>query len=130
VYPSCIWHLCLSFTEILGNRKLVLARYGPKGKRYDTISTKYRDMRRHDTTHKCNVKCNELQHWGEFVKECLLLLQWLQAWSVQQDDDRSETADTGTCADDLKRDWLVGNVDRRQRDIGTSDDGDATVLDR
>jgi len=54
----------------------------------------------------------------------------LRAWSVQQDDDRSETADTGTCADDLKCGRLVGNVSRRQHDIDTGDSGDAAVVDR
>jgi len=34
------------------------------------------------------------------------------------------------CADDLKRGQLIDNVDQRQRDIGTSDNGDAAVLDR
>jgi len=54
----------------------------------------------------------------------------LRAWSVQQDDDRSETADTGTCADDLKCGRLMGNVDWRQHDIDTGDSGDTAVVDR
>jgi len=57
--------------------------------------------------HKRNVKFNALQHGCQFVNEHLL-----RAWPVQQDVDCSETADTGTCADDLKRGQLVGNVDR------------------
>jgi len=61
--------------------------------------------------HKRNVKFNALQHGHQFVDERLLLLQQLRAWPVQQDNDRSETVDTGTCADDLKRGRLVGNVD-------------------
>jgi len=77
--------------------------------------------------HKRNIKFNALQHWRQFVNERLLLL--LRAWPVQQDDDRSKTADKGTCADDLKRGRLVGNVNQRQRDIGTGDNGDATVVD-
>jgi len=70
---------------------------------------------RYDTMHKHNIKLNALQHGRQFVNERLLLLQWLRAWPVQQDDNRNETADMGTCADDLKRGRLVGNVDRRQR---------------
>ena len=66
--------------------------------------------------HKRNVKFNTLQHGRQFINEHLLLLQWLRACPVQQDDDRSETADTGTCTDNLKRGRLVGNVDGRQRD--------------
>ena len=60
---------------------VVLARYGPKGKRYDTIRyhTKYRD-----TMHKRNVKFNMLQHGCQFVNECLLLLQQMWVWPVQQ----------------------------------------------
>jgi len=65
---------------------------------------------------------------GRFVKECLLWLQWLKALPVQQDNDRSETAYTGTCTDNLKHGRRIGNVDRRQRDIGTN--GDAAVVDR
>jgi len=49
---------------------------------------------------------------------------------TQQDDDRSETADTGTCTDDLKHGQLIGNVDRRQCNIGTVDNGDAAMVDR
>jgi len=59
----------------------------------------------------------------------LLLRQRLRAWPVQQDDDHSETADTGICADDLKCGRLVGNVDRQQCDIGTGNNGDAVVVD-
>ena len=77
--------------------------------------------------HKRNVKFNVLWHGRQFVKERLLLLR---AWPVQQDDDRSETADTGTCADDVKRCWLISNVDRRQRDVGIDENGDAAVVDR
>jgi len=66
-------------------------------------------------------------HGRQFVNERLLPLQLLRAWPVQQDDDRSETADTGTCADDLKRS-VIGNVDRRQRDIRTGDNGDTAVV--
>jgi len=76
--------------------------------------------------HRCNVKFNALQHGRQFVNEHLLLLQRLRAWPVQQDDDYSETADTGTCADDLKCSRLIGNVDWRQRDIGTGDNGDTS----
>jgi len=79
--------------------------------------------------HKCNVKFNALQHGLQFVNERLLLLQWLQAWPVQQDDYHTETADTGTCADDLKRGRLVANVDPRQRNIGTGSNGDAAMVD-
>jgi len=67
---------------------------------------------RYDTMHKCNVKFNAVQHGRQFDYERLLMLQQLRAWLVQQDDDRSETADMGTCADDLKGGRLVGNVDR------------------
>ena len=86
-------------------KELVLARYGPKGKRYNTMRyhTKYRDTIQYNTMHKCNDKFNALQHRRQFIKEHLLLLQRLRVWPVQQDDDRSETADMGTCADDLKR---------------------------
>ena len=80
--------------------------------------------------HKRNVKFNVLQHGRQFITERLLLLQWLRAWPVQQDDDRSESADTGMCVDDLKRGRLVGSVDRRQQDIGTGDNGNAAVVDR
>jgi len=80
--------------------------------------------------HKCNIKLNALQHGRQFVKERLLLWQRMRAWSVQQDDYRSETADMGTCSDDLKRGRLIGNVDRRQRDVGTGDNGDAAMVDR
>jgi len=80
--------------------------------------------------HKRNVKFNALQHGRQFVDERLLQLQWLRASPVQQDDDRSETADTGTCADDLKRGRRIGNVYRRQRDISTGDDSDATMVDQ
>jgi len=80
--------------------------------------------------HKCNIKFNVLQHGHQFVKERLRLLQWLRAWPVQQDNYRSKTTDTGTCTDDLKRGRLVRNVDRQERDIGTGDNGDATVVDR
>jgi len=80
----------------------MLARYGPKERRYDTVRyhTKYRDTIHYDTIHydtmrKCNVKFNALQHGRQFVNERLLLLQRLRAWTVHQDDDRSETADTG-----------------------------------
>jgi len=73
--------------------------------------------------HKHNVKFNALQYGHQFIKESL------QAWPVQQDHDRSESANTGTCADDLKRGRLVGNVNRRQRNIGTGDNGDAAVVD-
>ena len=66
-------------------------------------------------------------HGRQFVKERLLLLR---AWPVQQDDDRSKTADMGTCADDVKRCWLISNVDRRQRDIGIDENGGAAVVDR
>jgi len=79
--------------------------------------------------YKCNVKFNALQHGRQFVKERLLLLLRLRAWPVQQDDNCSETTNTGTCTDDLKRGWLIGNVDRRQRDIGTGDNGDAVMAD-
>jgi len=61
---------------------------------------------------KRNVKFNALQNGRQFVNERLLLLHQLRAWPIQQDDDRSETADTGTCADDVKRCWLISNVDR------------------
>ena len=67
---------------------------------------------RYDTMHKCNVRFNVLQHGRQFVNECLLLLQRLRASPIQQDNDRSEIADTGTCADDLKRARRFGNVDR------------------
>jgi len=77
--------------------------------------------------HKHNVKVRALQHGRQFVSE-RLLLQRMRAWPVQQDDDCSETADTGTCADDLKRGRLIGNVDRRQRDIG--ENRDAAMVDR
>ena len=60
-------------------------------------------MIRYNTMHKRNDKFNALQHGRQFIKVRLLLLQRLRAWPVQQDDDRSKTADTGTCADDLKR---------------------------
>jgi len=72
---------------------------------------------RYDTMHKRNVKFNVLQHGHQFVKERL------QAWLVQQDDDHSETANMGTCADDLKRGRLVNNVDQQQCDMGTGDNG-------
>jgi len=49
---------------------------------------------RYDTMHKRNVKFNTLQRGRQFVNERLLLLQQMRAWPVQQDDDRSETADT------------------------------------
>jgi len=77
--------------------------------------------------HKHDVKFNALQHQRQFVNE--RLLHRLQAWPVQQDNDRSETADMGMCANDLKCGRLVGNVDRRQRDIGSGDNGDAAVVD-
>jgi len=80
--------------------------------------------------HKRNVKFNTLQHGSQFVKERLLPLQRIRAWPVQQDDDHSETADMGTFTDDLKRNRLVGKVDRQQRDIDTSDNGDTAVVDR
>jgi len=80
--------------------------------------------------HKRNIKFNAVQHGRQLVKERLLLLQWLRAWLVQQDDDHSETADTSTCADHLECGWLVRSVDRRQRDIGTGDNADAAVVDR
>jgi len=80
--------------------------------------------------HKLNVKFNALQQGRQFVNERLLLLQPLRAWPVQQDNYRSETADTGTCTDDLKRCWLIGNVDRRQRDIDSGENGDTAVVDR
>ena len=66
-----------------------------------------------------------LTHGRQFVNERLLRLR---AWPVQQDDNRSETADTGTCTDDLKRS-VIGNVNRRQRDMGTGDNGDTAVVD-
>ena len=66
---------------------------------------------RYDTMYKRNIKFNVLQHGHQFVKERL------QAWPVQQDDDRSETANMTT------RGRLVGNVDQRKRDIGTGDNG-------
>jgi len=74
--------------------------------------TKYRDTIGYDTMHKRNVKFNAFQHGRQFVNEHLLLLQRLRAWPVQQDSDRYETADTGTCANSLKHGQLVGNVDR------------------
>jgi len=77
--------------------------------------------------HKRDVKFNVLQHGHQFVNE--RLLHRLQAWPVQQDNDPSETADMGMCTDDLKCGRLVGNVNRRQRDIGSSDNGDAAVVD-
>jgi len=80
--------------------------------------------------HKRNVKFNALQHGRQFVNERLLLLQRLRAWPVQLDVDCSETAETGTCSDDLKCGRLVGDVDRRQRDIGTGNNGNAAVDDR
>jgi len=80
--------------------------------------------------HKRNVKFNALQHGSQFVKERRLPLQRMRAWLVQQDDDHSETADMGTCTDDLKRGRLVGKVDRQQRDIDTGDNGDAAMVDR
>ena len=61
--------------------------------------------------HKRNVKFNALQHGRKFVKERRLLLLRMQVWPVQQDNDCSETADTGTCTDDLKCGRLLGNVD-------------------
>jgi len=107
----------------------VLARYSRNGKRYYTIRyhTKYRDTIR---CINCNVKFNALRHGRQFINERLLLRQRLRAWLVQQDDDRSKTADTGTCADDLKRGRLISNVDRRQCDIGIGENGDAAVVDR
>jgi len=79
--------------------------------------------------HKRNVKFNALQHGRQFLNECLLLHR-LRAWPVQQDDDRSETAKTGTCTDDVNRCWLISNVDPRQRDIGIDEKGDAAMVDR
>jgi len=109
---------------------LVMARYSLREN--DTIRcdiTQNIEIR-YDTMHKCNVKFNALQHRHQFIKEPLrLLLQRLRAWPVQQDDYCGKTADTGTCTDNLKRGRLVGNVDRQQRDIGTGDNGDATVVD-
>jgi len=63
-------------------------------------------------------------HGRQFVNERLLRLR---AWPVQQDDDRSETAEMGTCADDLKQ-LVIGNANRRQRDMGTGDNGDTAVV--
>jgi len=80
--------------------------------------------------HKCNVRFNALQHGHLFVNKHLLLVQQLRAWPVQQDDDRSETANTGTCEDDLKPGQMVGNVDRQKRNIGTGDNVDIAVVDR
>jgi len=60
--------------------------------------------------HKRNVKFNACQHECQLVNERLLLQRMIRACLVQQDDDRSETADTGICADDLKRCWLISNV--------------------
>ena len=54
----------------------------------------------------------------------------MRAWPVRQDDDCSETADTGTCTDDLKCGRLMGNVDWRQHDMSIGDNGDAAVVDR
>ena len=106
---------------------IVLARYGPKGKRYDTIDITQNIAIRYDTIRCINATSN-LTHGRQFVNERLLLLRHrLRAWPVQQDDDRSETADTGTCADDLKRS-VIGNVNRRQRDMGTGDNGDTAVV--
>jgi len=76
----------------------VLARYGPKGKRYDTIDITQNIAMRYDTMHKRNVKFNARAS----VRQCTSAAR-LRAWPVQQDDDRSETANTGTCADDVKR---------------------------
>jgi len=80
--------------------------------------------------HKLNVKFNALQQGRQFGNERLLLLQPLRAWPVQQDNYRSETANTGMCADDLKCCRLIGNVDRQQRDIGIGENGDTAVVDR
>jgi len=80
--------------------------------------------------HKRNVKFNAVQSGRQLVKERLLLLQWLRAWLVQQDDDHSETADTGMCADHLECGRLVHSVDQRQHDIGTGNNADAAVVDQ
>ena len=50
--------------------EVVLARYGPKGKRYDTIDIPQNIAIRYDTMHKRNVKFNALQHGGQFVNVC------------------------------------------------------------
>jgi len=75
--------------------RLVLARYGPKGKRYDMIDITQNITIRYNTI-RCISTTSNLTHRRQFVNECLL-----RAWPVQQDDDRSETADTCTCADDV-----------------------------
>jgi len=83
-----------------------LARYGRKGKRYDTIDITQNIAIRYDTMHEHNVKFN-----------------------ARTSDDCSETADTGTCAA-ISNGRMIGSVNRRQRDIGTGDSGDAAVVDR
>ena len=50
--------------------EIVLARYGPKGKRYDTIDITQNIAIRYDTMHKRNVKFNTLQHGRQFVNVC------------------------------------------------------------
>ena len=67
----------------------------------DTIRS--HKISRYDTIRCINATSN-LTQGRQFVNERLLLLrQQLRAWPVQQDDDRSKTADTGTCADKLKQ---------------------------
>jgi len=68
----------------------------------DTIRSISHKISRYDTI-RCISAMLNLTHGRQFVNECLLLLlHRLRAWPVQQNDDRSETADTGTCAVDLK----------------------------
>jgi len=50
--------------------------------------------------HKHNVKFNARASVRQWTSAAAAARLW--AWPVQQDDDRSETADSETCADDLK----------------------------
>ena len=53
---------------------LVLARYGPKGKRYDTIDITQKISIRYDTI-QCISATSNLTHGRQFVNERLLLLR-------------------------------------------------------
>ena len=81
--------------------------------------------------HKRNVKFNTLRHGRQFVNERLLLLQRLRAGRYNRTTIAGKQPTWSRAqADDVKRCWLISNVDRRQRDIGIDQNRYAAVVDR
>ena len=105
-----------------------MARYGPKGKRYDTISQKI--LQYNTVCINATLNLTRSNTGVSSSKNVCCCGSGCEPGRYSRMTYRSETANMGTCSDDLKRGRLIGNVDRRQRDVGTGDNGDAAMVDR